>query len=195
MCADVSRQGNEIENFPHFPTTVRESEETLESRGSGRPRPGPQKESTEPVTPPSRSPTDRRRSDCRSENLQPRALRTRCKPQSRDPHRGRQDLRERPGRKLRLFLFARAVLRSSMLALDQDRYKERPDPRVRPQRFAEPGTLSSTFPTNVPLSRTAPRGASTYRRPVLGAGGTVGHSGHGWQDRRRKNSPQFASAV
>jgi len=36
-------------------------------------------------------------------------------------------------------------------------------------KFAEPGTLSSTFPTNVPLPRTAPRGASTYRRPVLGA--------------------------
>ena len=37
------------------------------------------------------------------------------------------------------------------------------------RKFAEPGTLSSTFPTNVPLPRTAPRGASTYRRPVLGA--------------------------
>ena len=35
--------------------------------------------------------------------------------------------------------------------------------------FAEPGTLSSTFPTNLPLPRSAPRGASSYRRPVLGA--------------------------
>jgi len=38
------------------------------------------------------------------------------------------------------------------------------------KRFAEPGTLSSTFPTNLPLPRSAPRGASSYRRPVLGAG-------------------------
>jgi hypothetical protein len=36
-------------------------------------------------------------------------------------------------------------------------------------KFAEPGTLSSTFPTNLPLPRSAPRGASSYRRPVLGA--------------------------
>ena len=42
--------------------------------------------------------------------------------------------------------------------------------RARPQEFAEPGTLSSTFPTNLPLPRSAPRGASSYRRPVLGAG-------------------------
>ena len=36
------------------------------------------KKCTEPVTPSSSFPTDRRRSGCHSENLQPRALRTRC---------------------------------------------------------------------------------------------------------------------
>ena len=42
------------------------------------------------------------------------------------------------------------------------------------REFAEPGTLSSTFPTNLPLPRSAPRGASSYRRPVLGAGRNLG---------------------
>jgi hypothetical protein len=42
-------------------------------------------------------------------------------------------------------------------------------------KFAEPGTLSSTFPTNLPLPRSAPRGASSYRRPVLGAVGNLRH--------------------
>jgi hypothetical protein len=43
------------------------------------------------------------------------------------------------------------------------------------QEFAEPGTLSSTVPTDLPLPRTAAREASSYRRPVLGAGGNLRH--------------------
>jgi hypothetical protein len=35
--------------------------------------------------------------------------------------------------------------------------------------FAEPGALSSTTPTHRPLPRRASQGASSYRRPVLGA--------------------------
>jgi hypothetical protein len=52
--------------------------------------------------------------------------------------------------------------------------KKGPGAHARPQGFAEPGTLSSTFPTNLPLPRSAPRGASSYRRPVLGAGRNLG---------------------
>ena len=40
-------------------------------------------------------------------------------------------------------------------------------------QFAEPGTLSSTSPTHRPLPRRAHRGASSYRRPDLGARRTV----------------------
>ena len=71
-------------------------------------------------------------------------------------------------------------------------FSHRPDLRINPRallceeektaghegpaakEFAEPGTLSSTFPTNLPLPRSAPRGASSYRRPVLGAGRNLG---------------------
>ena len=75
------------------------------------------KKCTEPVTPSSGSPTDRRRSGCRSENLQPRALRTRCKPQSRDPEEGRQELENPTSRKLRSFLYTKVILRPRLLAL------------------------------------------------------------------------------
>jgi len=88
---------------------------------------------TEPVTPSSRSPTDRRRSDCRSENLQPRALRTRCKPQSRDPRKGRQDPENRTCRKLRCFLYTKVALRSSLLALDGSEREKGPSPKARPK--------------------------------------------------------------
>ncbi len=49
------------------------------------------KKCTEPVSPSSSFPTDRRRSDCHSENLQPRALRTRCMTDSMAPYEPRQD--------------------------------------------------------------------------------------------------------
>ena len=62
----------------------------------------------------------------------------------------------------------------SVLWLREGR-KKGPGTKARPQEFAEPGTLSSTFPTNLPFPRSAPRGASSYRRPVLGAGGNLRH--------------------
>ncbi len=68
-----------------------------------------------------------------------------------------------------VFFAHRVELRMPALALVSP---EKKNGRARwPGRkvFAEPGTLSSTFPTNLPLSRCAPRGASSYRRPVLGA--------------------------
>ena len=82
----------------------------------------------------------------------------------------RQGVEKGTCRKLRYFLFTTAMLRLAFYALAARGEEKRPDPRVRPQEFAEPGTLSSTFPTNLPLPRSAPRGASSYRRPVLGAG-------------------------
>jgi hypothetical protein len=59
--------------------------------GSAGDQPRTTKKCTEPVTPSSSFPTDRRRSDCHSENLQPRALRTRCMRDSRAAYEPRQD--------------------------------------------------------------------------------------------------------
>jgi len=129
---------------------------------------------TEPVAPSSGFPTDRRRSDCRSGSHQPRTLRTRCIAHSREVVAARQGIDNGTCRKLRSFLFTTAMLRLAVCALAAPGEEKRPDPRVRPQEFAEPGTLSSTFPTNLPLPRSAPRGASSYRRPVLGAGRNLG---------------------
>src|SRR5687768_15764127 len=129
-----------------------------------------QRKCTEPVAPSSGFPTDRRRSDCRSESHQPRTLRTRCIAHSRERLRGRQGVQDVTSRKLRSFLFTMVMLRPARCALPAQEKKKRPGAKARPQEFAEPGTLSSTFPTNLPLPRSAPRGASSYRRPVLGAG-------------------------
>jgi hypothetical protein len=126
---------------------------------------------TEPVASSSGFPTDRRRSDCRSENHQPQTLRTRCKQHPMGPPGRRQGRPERTSRNLRSFLFAQVELRSFVLALVAREVKKGPGPQGPAAKFAEPGTLSSTFPTNLPLPRTAPRGASIYRRPVLGAAG------------------------
>ena len=151
---------------------------------------------TEPVAPSSGFPTDRRRSGCRSESHQPRALRTRCISDSRvGPAR-----RKAPSSELvancALFFSHRIELRLTPHALDRGETKG-PRAEARQRRaggstkaprsgsvgfagagagkeFAEPGTLSSTFPTNLPLPRSAPRGASSYRRPVLGAGRNLG---------------------
>ena len=150
---------------------------------------------TEPVAPSSGFPTDRRRSDCRSESHQPLAFRTRCIAHSREHPRARQGVRDATSRKLRSFLFATPTLRPDRCALSAREKKNGRARRARPQRFAEPGTLSSTFPTNLPLPRSAPRGASSYRRPVLGAGRNL------WQETcpikgvQRRNFSQFAAAL
>ena len=88
---------------------------------------------------------------------------------------GRQGAECTTSRKLRSFLFAMVELRLEARALVGKRAKKGPGTKARPQEFAEPGTLSSTFPTNLPLPRSAPRGASSYRRPVLGAGRNLWH--------------------
>ena len=67
------------------------------------------------------------------------------------------------------FFSHRVALRIEVAALPVREKKKGPSAEARPKEFAEPGTLSSTFPTNLPLPRSAPRGASSYRRPVLGA--------------------------
>jgi hypothetical protein len=72
---------------------------------------------TEPVAPSSGFPTDRRRSDCRSESHQPRTLRTRCIAHSRESPRGRQGVASTTLRKLRYFLFTTATLRLAVCAL------------------------------------------------------------------------------
>jgi hypothetical protein len=61
---------------------------------------------TEPVAPSSGFPTDRRRSGCRSENHQPRVLRTRCMADTRGTRGVRQGAPGLSVRKLRFFLFA-----------------------------------------------------------------------------------------
>jgi hypothetical protein len=60
---------------------------------------------TEPVAPSSSLPTDRRRSGCRSESLQPQVLRTRCNRDSRTVSTARQGASAGSFRKLRSFLF------------------------------------------------------------------------------------------
>ena len=165
------------------------------SRGAGdsRWRRLRKRKRTEPVAPSSGFPTDRRRSDCRSESHQPRTLRTRCIAHSREVVRARQGVETGTCRKLRCFLFTTAMLRLAACALATPGEEKRPDPRVRPQEFAEPGTLSSTFPTNLPLPRSAPRGASSYRRPVLGAGRNLGDRTCPRKGVRRRKFSLFAT--
>ncbi len=235
----------------------------------------PTRKCTEPVTPSSGYPIDRRRSDCLSESHQPRALRTRCIDDSTKFLRDRQALavtnypqfpKMRSGivarcpprlksarisgaqkctepvapssgfptdrllspvacrgainlgrsvlgasttlrRPFRLVKAARSELvaiceiffshsvelRTSVCALVAQEKEMKAGHEGPAAKFAEPGTLSSTFPTNLPLPRSAPRGASSYRRPVLGAGGTLRHSGHALQGPARTKSAQFAA--
>ena len=65
---------------------------------------------TEIVSPPSGLPTDRRRSDCRSEGHQPRALRPRCNWETTGCRRLRQGVRQLKCRSLRLFLYKPHIL-------------------------------------------------------------------------------------
>jgi hypothetical protein len=103
-------------------------------RSIHRTRPGPggsirsTEKCTEPVTPSSGFPTDRRRSGCHSESHQPRALRTRCKPHTRCPPDTRQEAPEAACRKLRLFLFATGRLRQAALALVTSRDEKAAEP-------------------------------------------------------------------
>ena len=80
-----------------------------------------------------------------------------------------------PSANCAFFFSHRVALRIEVAALPVREKKKGPSAEARPKEFAEPGTLSSTFPTNLPLPRSAPRGASSYRRPVLGAGRNLRH--------------------
>jgi hypothetical protein len=91
-----------------------------------------------------------------------------------------------------LFFSHRIELRTEVHALHRREKKKGPSTKARPKEFAEPGTLSSTFPTNLPLPRSAPRGASSYRRPVLGAGRNLGHRTCPIKGCRRRNFSLFA---
>ena len=66
-------------------------------------------------------PTDRRRSGCRSESHQPRALRTRCKQQPSVRRRWRQGGSDTSCRNLRFFLFTQIKLREAAHALETSR--------------------------------------------------------------------------
>ncbi len=131
---------------------------------------GSKRKCTESVASSSDNPTDLRRSDCHSESHQPRTLRARCKPHTRGAQSCRQGRSRQTCRKLRSFLFAQGQTAHpcACSGVSEEENGRAQGPAAR-RRFAEPGTLSSTFPTNLPLPRSAPRGASTYRRPVLGA--------------------------
>jgi hypothetical protein len=152
-----------------------------------------EKKCTEPVAPSSGFPTDLRRSGCRSESHQPRTLRTRCNQHPRRCLGARQGPRRRTLRNLRFFLYATVELRSAALVRRSVERRKRAGQQPDPQKFAEPGTLSSTFPTNIPLPRSAPRGASSYRRPVLGAGRRLRHVRPVLQGHVRRNFSLFAS--
>ena len=69
-----------------------------------------------------------------------------------------------------IFSFRNGQTAADLACSNHSREEKGPGARTSGHKFAEPGTLSSTFPTNLPLPRSAPRGASSYRRPVLGAG-------------------------
>ena len=69
-------------------------------------------------------------------------------------------------RNLRSFLFAQSRTAINRMCSGHSREEKRAGhegPAAR--KFAEPGTLSSTFPTNLPLPRSAPRGGFVLPAP------------------------------
>jgi hypothetical protein len=163
MCADPSTEGMSFRRPEAGRSTSVSAAAAVVGESLGRaltrrPRvPRTTKKCTEPVTLSSGFPTDLRRSDCHSESHQPPALRTRCMRDSRGAHRGRQAPSRATCRKLRYFLFASGRTAVEP-ACSRDRQKRKragsEDPATE---FAEPGALSSTIPTSVPLPRTARR--------------------------------------
>jgi hypothetical protein len=128
------------------------------------------KKCTEPVAPSSGFPTDRRRSGCRSESHQPRALRTRCIADSRGARYRRQGALERTCRKLRSFVFAQARSADQSACSSSVRKKKRPDTRSgrknspSRERFRPPSRRTFRFrvvllgglrPTGAPCSAQA----------------------------------------
>ena len=107
----------------------------------------------------------------------------------------RQDVREANFSQIAIFSFHNSRTAHGSVCSGRSREEKGPGTKARPQEFAEPGTLSSTFPTNLPLPRSAPRGASSYRRPVLGAGRNLGEETcpckRGW----RRNFAQIAATL
>ena len=124
---------------------------------------GSTKKCTEPVAPSSGFPTDCRRSDRRSESHRPRKLRTRCIADSRGTVWGRQSSTSQVVANCAL-LFSQQVDWTLGVCSSFVMWTKRLVTQGPAARFAEPGTLSSTFPTNVPLPRSAPRGVPPSRR-------------------------------
>ena len=118
-------------NRPQIPTTARTPPRCPSvDRANGRSRHRSTKKCTEPVAPSSGLPTDRRRSDCRSEGHQPRTLRTRCIGDSRGGPGGRQGARDRTSRILRVFLFAQHQIAFRRMCSSYSRRDETAEPGV-----------------------------------------------------------------
>ncbi len=142
----------------------------LRVRSASRARSADQRKCTEPVAPSSGFPTDRRRSDCRSESHQPRTLRTRCIADSRVAPGSRQGVRKRTCRKLRSFLFTQASTAlqrlCSKMAEDEKRAEQQGSATSSPsrERFRPPSRRTFRFrvvllgglrPTGAPCSAQA----------------------------------------
>ena len=146
---------------------------------------------TEPVAPSSGFPTDLRRSGCRSENHQPRTLRTRCKQHPRGCLTGRQAAREKNRPQIPAKAFADVSSRTECV----------------PTRPFQPIAELSSCPSRRNPKRNAPsrwrlrpafrltsaeagadRRAIDLGRSVLGASSTLGGAGEAVKTGRRRTS-------
>jgi hypothetical protein len=105
-----------------------------------------QRKCTEPVTPSSGFPTDRRRSDCLSESHQPRTLRTRCMHDSRVPPRYRQGHRIATIRNLRSFLFTQGFVAVRATCSDGQLRRKTAGPGGPAARFRRAGNAFVHLP-------------------------------------------------
>ena len=139
---------------------------------------------TEAGSPSSDLPTDRRRSDCRSEGHQPQALRPRCNWETRGRSTARQVMLETRNTLFATFPLQRAhiCVESHMLYLNED------------QGFAEPGALSSTSPTDLPLPRTALRESFVLVASRARRSGNLRFADGPVQGDRTTETPQIATS-
>ena len=123
----------------------RSGHRTVDSR-IGRLRDRVTKKCTEPVAPSSGFPTDRRRSDCRSESHQPRTLRTRCIADSRGAATSPSRQPDRNFSQIAIFSFRTASNCDPLCALAARGDKKRPGTRARPQRIRRAGNAFVHLP-------------------------------------------------
>ena len=123
--------------------------------GLARPRPsvhadqtsGTRQKCTEPVAPSSGFPTDRRRSDCRSESHQPRTLRTRCIAHTRGRSRAVKAVQSELFANCEVFFSHRVELRIDAHALDAfERRKRAGHEGPSPQRIRRAGNAFVHLP-------------------------------------------------